>query len=67
MNAFPAGVNVWVVGGITDMTRRMNTLALQVQERLGRDPNAGEIFCFRIRKGDLEKIFGTMASACRST
>ena len=34
----------------------MNTLALQVQEGLGRDPHAGEIFCFRGRKVDLVKI-----------
>ena len=56
MIAFPAGVKVWIAGGITDMRRGMNTLALQVQEGLGRDPHAGEIFCFRGRKGDLVKI-----------
>ena len=38
------------------MRRGMNTLALQVQEGLGRDPHAGEIFCFRGRRGDLVKI-----------
>ena len=31
-------------------------MALQVQQGLGRDPYAGEIFCFRGRKGDLVKI-----------
>lgn len=56
MIAFPTGVNVWIAGGVTDMRRGMNTLALQVQEGLGRDPHAGEIFCFRGRKGDLVKI-----------
>jgi transposase len=34
----------------------MNTLALQVRRGLRRDPHAGEIFCFRGRKGDLVKI-----------
>ena len=34
------------------MRRGMNTLALTVQQGLGRDPHAGEIFCFRGRKGD---------------
>ncbi len=53
MIAFPAGVKVWIAGGVTDMRRGMNTPALQVQEGLGRDPHAGEIFCFRGRKGDL--------------
>jgi transposase len=31
-------------------------LALQVQETLGRDPHAGDLFVFRGRRGDLLKI-----------
>ena len=38
MIAFPAGVKVWIAGGVTDMRRGMNTLALQVQQGIGRDP-----------------------------
>ena len=56
MIAFPAGTKVWIAGGVTDMRKGMNTLALQVQQGLGRDPHAGELFCFRGRKGDLVKI-----------
>ncbi len=56
MIAFPAGVRVWIAGGVTDMRRGMNTLALTVQQGLGRDPHAGEIFCFRGRKGELVKL-----------
>ena len=56
MIAFPAGVKVWIAGGVTDMRKGMNTLALQVQQGLGRDPHAGEIFCFRGRRGDLVKL-----------
>jgi transposase len=56
MIAFGAGVKVWIAGGVTDMRKGMNTLALQVQQGLGRDPYAGEIFCFRGRRGDLVKI-----------
>ena len=56
MIAFPAGVKVWIAGGVTDMRRGMNTLALQVQEGLGRDPHGGELFCFRGRRGDLVKL-----------
>ena len=56
MIAFPAGTKVWIAGGVTDMRRGMNTLALTVQQGLGRDPHAGEIFCFRGRKGDLVKL-----------
>ena len=37
------GVRVWLATGVTDMRRGMNTLALQVQEGLGRDPH-GVIF-----------------------
>jgi len=51
-----AGVRVWIAGGVTNMRRGMNTLALQVQQGVGRDPYAGEIFCFRGRKGDLVKM-----------
>jgi len=56
MIAFPAGMRVWIAGGVTGMRRGMNTLALTVQQGLGRDPHAGEIFCFRGRKGDLVKL-----------
>ena len=52
MIAFPAGTKVWIAGSVTDMRRGMNTLALTVQQGLGRDPHAGEISCFRGRKGD---------------
>jgi transposase len=56
MIAFPAGVKVWIAGGVTDMRCGMNSLALKVQEGLGRDPHGGEVFCFRGRKGDLIKV-----------
>ena len=49
-------VRVWLASGVTDMRRGMNTLALQVQEALGRDPHAGDLFVFRGRQGDLVKI-----------
>ena len=52
----PAGVRVWLATGVTDMRRGMNTLALQVQEDLGRDPHAGDLYVFRGRRGDLVKI-----------
>jgi hypothetical protein len=52
MIAFPAGARVWIAGGVTDMRCGMNSLALQVQQGLGRDPHGGEVFCFRGRKGN---------------
>ncbi|KEC70759.1 insertion sequence transposase protein [Rhizobium leguminosarum bv. phaseoli CCGM1] len=56
MIAFPAGAKVWIAGGVTDMRCGMNSLALKVQQGLGRDPHGGEVFCFRGRKGDLIKV-----------
>jgi transposase len=52
----PAGVRVWIATGHTDMRRGMNSLALQVQEGLKRNPHAGDLYVFRGRRGDLIKI-----------
>ena len=40
----PSGVRVWLATGVTDMRRGMNTLALQIQQELGRDPHAAPCF-----------------------
>ena len=56
MIAFPAGARVWVACGVTDMRLGMPGLALRVQEGLGRDPHAGDIYVFRGRQGSLLKI-----------
>jgi transposase len=52
----PSGVRVWLATGPSDMRRGMNGLALQVQEALGRDPHAGDLYVFRGKRGDLVKI-----------
>ena len=52
----PSAVRVWLASGVTDMRRGMNTLALQVQEGLGRDPHGDDLFVFRGRRGELLKI-----------
>ena len=52
----PSGVRVWLASGVTDMRRGMNGLALQVQQALGRDPHAGDLYVFRGKRGDLVKI-----------
>jgi transposase len=49
-------VRVWLSVGRTDMRRGMNGLSLQVQETLGRDPFAGDLFVFRGKRGDQIKI-----------
>jgi hypothetical protein len=56
MIAFPSSVRVWLAVGRTDMRRGMNSLALQVQQSLGRDPHGGDLYVFRGAKGDLVKI-----------
>jgi transposase len=52
----PSGVRVWLAVGRTDMRKGMNSLALQVQEALGRDPHAGDLYVLRGARGDLIKI-----------
>ena len=47
----PSGVRVWLATGATDMRRGMNSLALQVQEALHRDPHAGHLYVFRGKRG----------------
>ena len=49
-------MRVWLAVGHTDMRRGMNSLALQVQEKLGRDPHAGDLYVFRGKRGHLIKI-----------
>jgi transposase len=56
MIPFPSGVRVWIAAGHTDMRRGMQSLALQVQEALKRDPHAGDLYVFRGRNGSLIKI-----------
>ena len=51
----PSGVRVWLAVGHTDMRRGMHGLARVVQEALGRDPFAGDVFVFRGRSGSLIK------------
>jgi transposase len=41
----PSGIRVWLSTGTTDMRRGMNSLALQVQQALGRDPHGAISMC----------------------
>ena len=49
-------MRIWLAAGVTDMRRGMNGLALQVQQALGRDPHAGDLYVFRGRRSDLVKV-----------
>ena len=55
MIPLPAGVQVWLATGHTDMRKGFDGLALIVQETLKRDPHCGHLFVFRGRRGDLIK------------
>jgi transposase len=53
----PSGVRVWLPVGHTDMRRGMNSLAIQVQQGLHRDPNAGDLYVFRgARSSDQDSL-----------
>jgi transposase len=52
----PPGARVWIAMGHTDMRKGMQGLALIVQQALGRDPFAGDLYVFRGRAGSLVKI-----------
>jgi len=51
----PPGTRVWLAGGVTDMRKGFDGLAMLVQEKLRRDPFGGQIFVFRGRRGYLLK------------
>lgn len=55
MIPIPSGVRVWIASGHTDMRKGMPGLVLLVQEALGRDPFAGDVYVFRGRGGSLIK------------
>ena len=52
MIAVRSGVRVWLAVGHTDMRRGMNSLAVQVQQGLGHDPHAGDLYVFRGKRGN---------------
>lgn len=52
----PGDIKVWLATGQTDMRKGMNSLALQVQEKLGRNPHAGDLFVFRGKRADRIKM-----------
>ena len=51
-----ANVKIWLTTGRSDTRKSINSLALQVQETLGRDPNGGGLFVFRGKRGDTIKL-----------
>jgi len=56
MMGLPAGTRIWLAAGATDMRKGFDSLAVQAQTVLGKDPFSGHVFCFRGRRGDLIKL-----------
>jgi transposase len=54
--ALPAGTQIWLTAGMTDMRRGMYGLAALVETVLLEKAYSGHVFVFRGRKGDLIKV-----------
>jgi transposase len=56
MIALPAGAQVWLAAGVTDLRKGFDGLAALVQMQLAEDPFSGQLFVFRGRRGDRLKV-----------
>jgi transposase len=56
MIGLPAGTQVWLAAGATDMRRGFDGLAALVTSSLLEDPFSGHVFVFRGRRGDRVKV-----------
>ncbi len=56
MIGLPAGTQVWLVAGVTDMRRGFDGLAALVKSSILEDPFSGHVFVFRGRRGDRVKV-----------
>jgi transposase len=56
MISLPAGTNIWIAAGVTDMRRGFTGLSAFVQTVLEQNPFGGHVFVFRGRRGDLIKV-----------
>jgi hypothetical protein len=48
MIPMPAGTQIWVACGVTDMRKGYDGLAMLVQEVLKKSPHSGHMFVFRV-------------------
>ena len=56
------GTRIWLAAGITDMRKGFDSLAVQAQTVLGKDPFSGHVFCFRGRRAICSSCCGGMAT-----
>jgi transposase len=52
MIALPAGMQVWLAAGATDMRKGFDGLSALVQTELAANPFSGQLFVFRGRAGE---------------
>ena len=56
MLTLPAGTQIWIAAGRTDLRRGFTGLSAIVQTALAQNPFSGQVFVFRGRRGDLLKV-----------
>ena len=56
MIALPAGTQIWIAAGVTDLRRGFMGLSAIAQTTLKQNPHSGHVFVFRGRRGDLIKL-----------
>jgi transposase len=56
MIGLPAGAQIWIACGVTDLRKGFDGLAAVVQTQLTEDPFSGQLFVFRGRRGDRVKL-----------
>jgi transposase len=56
MIALPAGTQIWIAAGVTDLRRGFTGLSAVAQTVLKENPFSGHVFAFRGRRGDLIKL-----------
>lgn len=56
MITVPAGTEIWIAAGVTDLRRGFDGLSAIVQTILEQNPFSGHVFVFRGRRGDLIKV-----------
>lgn len=56
MMSVPAGTEIWIAAGVTDMRRGFDGLSALVQTVLEQNPYSGHVFVFRGKRGDLVKV-----------
>lgn len=59
-----SGVRVFLYVGICDMRKQLDGLSTLVRAELDRDPENGDLFVFRNRRGDMIKILFYDALGC---